>query len=170
MNETAAPQSTLQAGLSGAWSRRCAAALIVLTLTACASQADRPTAAQSGEQQLFTETNENILEYHIKEVQPQQLALTGLARLSSIDPNVSIESAAGSVTLNVAGQIRHYDAPGPSELVDWSVLTSNILDDARTLSPVIGAKSLDKLEELMIDGTLAKSRSLFPLCAAQSRA
>jgi carboxyl-terminal processing protease len=174
MNETAAPQSTLQAGLSGAWSRRCAAALTVLTLTACASQADRPTAAQFGEQQLFTETNENILEYHIKEVQPRQLALTGLARLSSIDPNVSIASAEGSVTLNVAGQIRHYDAPAASKPVDWSVLTSNILDDTRTLSPVIGSESLDKLEELMIDGTLASldpySRYVPPKVAREHRA
>jgi carboxyl-terminal processing protease len=175
MTETAAPQSTLLAGLSGAWSRRCATALTVLTLAACVGHtADRPTAAQSDERRLFTETNESILEYHIQSVQPRQLSLTGLARLSSIDPQVAIESSPGAVTLNVAGQIRRYDAPGASELVDWSILTSNILDDARALSPVVGATPLDKLEELVIDGTLATldpySRYVPPNVAREHRA
>jgi carboxyl-terminal processing protease len=174
MTETAAPQSTLLAGLSGAWSRRCATALTVLTLAACVGHADQPTAAQSDERRLFTETNESILEYHVKEVEPRHLALTGLARLASIDPNVSVESNAGTVTLNVAGQTRRYDAPGASELVDWSVLTSRIVDDARTLSPVVGAESLDKLEELVIDGTLADldpySRYVPPGVAREHRA
>ena len=148
MTETAAPQSTLLAGLGGAWSRRCATALTVLTLAACAGHADQSTAAQSEERRLFTEANQSILEYHVKEAQPRQLALTGLARLSSIDPNVSIQSTAGSVTLNVAGQIRRYDAPGASELVNWSVLTSQILDDARALSPVFGAEICTRLRRL----------------------
>src|SRR6185437_949257 len=94
--------------------------------------------------------------------------------LASVDPQVSIQSTAGSVTLNVAGQIRQYDAPGASELVDWSVLTSRIVDDARSLSPVVGATSLDKLEELVIDGTLAKldpySRYVPPKIAREHRA
>ncbi len=174
MTETAAPQSTLLTGLSGAWSRRCAAALTVLTLAACAGHTDRPTAAQSDERRLFTETNESILQYHVQEVPPRQLALTGLSRLSSVDPHVSIDSTAGSVTLTVAGQTRRYDAPGASELVDWSVLTSTIIDDARNMSPVIGAMSTDKLEERVIDGTLANldpySRYVPPDVAREHRA
>ena len=174
MTETAAPQSTLLAGLSGAWSRRCATALTVLTLAACAGHANQPTAAQSDERRLFTETNESILEFHIKEVPPRQLALTGLARLASLDPQVSVKATAGTVTLDVAGKTRRYDAPGASELVDWSVLTSKILDDARDMSPVIGAQSTDKLEELVIDGTLAKldpySRYVPPKVAREHRA
>jgi carboxyl-terminal processing protease len=175
MTKISAPQSTLPVGLGGAWSRRCATALTVLTLAGCAgTTVDKPTAAQSDERRLFTETNESILEYHIQEVQPQRLALTGLARLKSIDPQVSIEHTAGTVTLNVAGQTRHYDAPGPSELVDWSVLTSKIIDDARDMSPVVGATSLDKIEELVIDGTLAKldpySRYVPPKVAREHRA
>ena len=174
MTETAAPQSTLLAGLGGAWSRRCATALTVLTLAACAGYANQPTAAQSDERRLFAETNESILEFHIKEVQPRQLALTGLARLSSIDPNVSVASTADAVTLDVAGQTRHYDAPGAPKLLEWSALTSRILDDARTLSPVVGAESLDKLEEIVIDGTLANldpySRYVPPKIAREHRA
>ena len=174
MTETAAPQSTLLAGLGGAWSRRCATALTVLTLAACAGHADQPTAAQSDERRLFTEANESILQYHIKEVQPQHLALTGLARLSSVDSNVAVESAQGAVTLNVAGQIRRYNAPGPSELVDWSELTGRVIDDARAMSPVVGAESRDKLEELVIDGTLADldpySRYVPPKIAREHRA
>jgi carboxyl-terminal processing protease len=174
MTGTAASQSTLSAGSGGAWSRRCATALTVLTLAACAGTTDRPSAAQADERRLFLEANESILQYHIQQVQPQQLALTGLARLTSIDPQVSVEMTAGSVTLNVDGQIRHYDAPGASELVDWSVLTGKVLDDARTLSPILATTSLNKLEELVIDGSLAKldpySRYVSPDIAREHRA
>ncbi|HWE73000.1 MAG TPA: S41 family peptidase [Stellaceae bacterium] len=155
--------------------RRCATALTVLTLAACAgTPADEPTASQSDERRLFTETNENILEFHIQEVQPQQLALTGLERLKSIDPQVSIEHTPSTVTLNVDGKTRQYDAPGPAKLVDWSVLTSKIIDDARDMSPIVGATSLDKIEELVIDGTLAQldpySRYVPPSVAREHRA
>jgi carboxyl-terminal processing protease len=175
MTKISAPQSTLLTGLGGAWSRRCATALTVLTLAACAgTTVSKPTAAQSDERRLFTETNESILEFHVEAVQPQQLALTGLARLKSIDPDVSIANTPGTVTLTVAGRTRQYDAPGPSEVVDWSILTSKILDDARDMSPIVGATSLDKLEELVIDGSLAKldpySRYVPPKVAREHRA
>jgi carboxyl-terminal processing protease len=169
-------RSTLLAGLGGAWSRRCAAGLTALTLVACAGpNTDRPpTAAQSDERRLFTETDESILEYHIKQVQPQQLALTGLENLDSIDPLISIAHSSDAVTLHVGDKMRRYDAPGPSELVDWSILTSKVLDDARGLSPMIAATSADKLDEVVIDGALAKldpySRYVPPEIAREHRA
>jgi carboxyl-terminal processing protease len=59
-------------------------------------------------------------------------------------------------------------------LVDWSILTSTIIDDARDMSPVLGSTSLDKVEELVIDGTLAKldpySRYVPPQVAREHRA
>ena len=163
------------AGLGGVWSRRCAAGLTALTLVGCAgSNADRPTAAQSDERRLFTETNESILEYHVQQVQPEQLALTGLARLDSIDPQISIEHAPGEVTLHVGDTARRFDAPGTSEVIDWSILTSTLLDQARDLSPRIAATPPDKLEELVIDGALAKldpySRYVPPEVAREHRA
>lgn len=162
------------AGLGGAWSRRCATALTVLTLAACAGTTDRPTAAQSDERRLFAETDESILEYHIQQVEPEQLALTGLARLDEVDPQISIDHSAGTVTLHVGDRTRQFDAPGPSELVDWSVLTNKILDQARDLSPLVAATSSDKLEELVIDGALAKldpySRYVPPEVAREHRA
>jgi len=168
-------RSTLLAGLGGAWSRRCAAGLTALTLVACAgTNADRPSAAQSDERRLFTETDESILEYHIKQVQPEQLALTGLAHLDTIDPQVSIDHTPGTVTLRVGDKTHSFDAPGASELVDWSVLTSNVLDQARDMSPLIAATSPDKLEETVIDGALAKldpySRYVPPNVAREHRA
>ncbi|HVA15358.1 MAG TPA: S41 family peptidase [Stellaceae bacterium] len=165
---------TLLIGFGGAWSRRCAAALAVLTLAACAGTPSRPTAAQSDERRLFVETNQSILEYHIKQVQPEQLALTGLARLAAIDPHISLEHTASTVTLHVGDQTSRFDAPDPSELVDWSVLTSKVLDRARAQSPLVASTSPDKLEELVIDGSLAQldpySRYVPPNVAREHRA
>src|SRR5579863_4634240 len=100
-------RSTLLAGLGGAWSRRCAAGLTALTLVACVgTPANQTTGAQSDERRLFAETDQSILEYHIKQVEPQQLALTGLARLHAIDPQVSIADAPGVMTLQVGDKKR----------------------------------------------------------------
>jgi carboxyl-terminal processing protease len=175
MTGAPASRSTLLAGLGGAWSRRCAAALTALTLASCAgTPTDRPSAAQSDERRLFVEADESILEYHIQQVQPEQLALTGLAHLDALDPQISIEHSAGAVILHVGEQTRRFDAPGSSELVDWGVLTNKVLDDARTMSPLIAATSSDKLEELVIDGSLAKldpySRYVPPDVAREHRA
>ncbi|HEV8014245.1 MAG TPA: S41 family peptidase [Stellaceae bacterium] len=174
MTGAAAFRSTLLAGLGGAWSRRCAAALAAVTLVSCAGSPDRPSNAQSDERRLFVETDESILEYHIQPVQPEQLALTGLARLDALDPQLSIEHSAGAVVLHVGDRSQRFDAPGPSELVDWGVLTSKMLDEARTLSPQVAATPADKLEELVIDGSLAEldpySRYVPPDVAREHRA
>lgn len=173
---TGAPafRSTLLAGFGGAWSRRCAAALTVLTLAACAGSTGQPTVSQSDERRLFVETDESILEYHIQQVEPEQLALTGLARLDAVDPQIAIEHTADTVVLHVGNQTRRFDAPGPSELVDWSELTSQVLDQARQLSPLVASTSSDKLEELVIDGALAQldpySRYVPPDVAREHRA
>lgn len=168
-------RSTLLAGLGGAWSRRCAAGLTALTLVACVgTPANQTTGAQSDERRLFAETDQSILEYHIKQVEPQQLALTGLARLHAIDPQVSIADAPGVMTLQVGDKKRSFDAPAAADLVDWSVLTSNVLDQAREMSPLIAATPRDKLEETVIDGALAKldpySRYVPPEVAREHRA
>ncbi|HEY3916832.1 MAG TPA: S41 family peptidase [Stellaceae bacterium] len=173
---TGAPESrsTLLAGLGGAWSRRCATGLTVLTLVACAGTPSQPIAAQSDERQLFAETDESILEYHIQKVQPEQLALTGLARLDSIDPQISIDHPAKAVVLRVGDQVRRFATPAPDNLADWSALTGSVLDQARALSPLVAATSTDKLEELVIDGSLAKldpySRYVPPAVAREHRA
>src|SRR6202012_484350 len=77
-------------------------------------------------------------------------------------------------TLNVDGSSTRFDAPGPSELVDWSVLTSNILEKARAQSSLIAATSPGKLDEGVIDGTLAQldpySRYVPPAVAREHRA
>ena len=174
MTGAATSGSTLRIGRRGAWSRRYAAALAVLSLAACASTPGKPTVAQSDERRLFTETNESILEYHIQQVQPEQLALTGLARLNSIDPQISIEHTPSTVTLHVNGDATRFDAPGPSELVDWSVLTSNILQRARDQSALLASTAPDKVDELVIDGALAQldpySRYVPPNVAREHRA
>jgi carboxyl-terminal processing protease len=167
-------RSTLLTGCGGAWSRRYAAALTVLTLAACAGPPSPPTVVQSDERRLFTEANESILEYHIQQVQPAQLALSGLARLSSIDPQIMIEHTAGTITLHVDGETSRFDAPGSSELVDWSVLTSNILEQVRAQSPLVASTTPDKIDELVIDGALAQldpySRYVPPDVAREHRA
>ena len=174
MTGAAAFRSTLLVGLGGAWSRRWAAALTALSLAGCAGSTEQPTTAQADERRLFAEADQSILEYHIQKVQPQQLALTGLDRLTSIDPQIWIDHTGGTVTLHVGDRSRRFGAPGPSALVDWGDLTGDVLDGARAMSPLVAATSSDKLEELVIDGALAKldpySRYVPPDVAREHRA
>jgi carboxyl-terminal processing protease len=165
--------STFLANVVGAL-KPCTAVLGLLALAACSMAPKQSTTAQNDERRLFVEANESILEYHIKPGQPDQLALTGLSKLSTIDPLVSIERTADKVILHRDDSVRRFDAPGMSELIDWSVLTAKVVDAAREMSPTIAALPPGQLDEIVIDGTLAKldpySRYVRPEVARERRA
>ena len=153
---------------------RAFAGTALLTLAACAATPPPPSAAQSDERRLFVEADESIIEYHIDQVLPDQLALDGLDRLASLDGQLAIKRTADQVILSRGDEVRRFDAPESSETVDWSVLTASALDAAREFSPAIAAVPPDKLDELVIDGALAKldpySRYARPEVARQRRA
>ncbi len=154
--------------------RRGAVFLGLLALGACAHQTANPTAAQSVERRLFVEANESIIEYHVNQVQPDQLATDGLARLATVDPELKIQRSATEITIARGSETRRFDAPGASEIIDWSVLTAKMLDSARELSPAVAALTADQVDEIVIDGALAKldpySRYAPPTVARDRRA
>src|ERR1041384_3284153 len=79
--------------------KRSATLLSIIALAACASSPPQPSAAHSGERQLFVESSEDIIEFHLKPVLPDQLAIDGLSRLATVDAALSLERTAEYVTL-----------------------------------------------------------------------
>lgn len=175
MTGSAKFRSTFLAGPHSAAMCRWSALLSVLMLAACAGAAPQPSKAQSTERQLFTEVDQSILEYHIKPVEPEQLALDGLAHLPAIDPRISFERQAGAVVLQDGSVVRRFATPAAaSDLLGWSTLTENVIEAARAMSPVVAAEIPGKLDEIVIDGSLAKldpySRYVRPAIAREHRA
>ena len=154
--------------------RICFVLLAISALGACAEISPRPSPTASEERALFTEATGDILEFHIKAVQPDQIALDGLGELALVDPQMSLERAADKVTLRRGGMARSFKAPEPSAATEWGALTEDILAEARKLSPDVAALPGDRLDEMIIDASLARldpfSRYARPEVAREHRA
>jgi carboxyl-terminal processing protease len=148
----------------------------MVTLAACAGSAAQPPAAQSStsEKRLFVEANQSILDYHIRKAQPEQLTIDGLAKLTTIDPQLTLERTPNTLTLKVGDQQRRFQTPAASEFADWGALSAKIIAAARQMSPKVAAVPPDQLDETVIDGTLAVldpySRYVRPSVAREHRA
>jgi len=155
-----------------ALAKPCAAVLSLLIISGCA--AAPPPVTQSEERSLFVEASSDIIEFHINAVLPAQLAIDGLNRLSSIDPNLTVERTANEVLLQRGGDIRRFDAPAPDAVAEWGALTAKALATARSMSPAVAVIPPDRLDELVIDASLAKldpySRYARPEVARERRA
>jgi carboxyl-terminal processing protease len=156
------------------FSARHAALGALLALSACAHAPVEVTTTPAEERNLFVEANEDIIEYHIKDVRPDQLALDGLAILTTVDPALSIERDASQVILRQGKTVRRFKSPDPSEIAAWGTLTAEVLHTARTLSNDVAALPDDRLDEMVIDASLAQldpfSRYARPEVAREHRA
>jgi carboxyl-terminal processing protease len=148
--------------------------LPVIILAACAGTPARPIAANPTERDLFVEASEDILEFHLKAAHPDEIAVNGLKQLSQVDPAVSVERTADRVILHYADEARDFGAPPAGDVHAWGKLSAEVLATARDLSPVVAAVAPDRLDEIVIDGSLAAldpySRYARPEVARQRRA
>jgi carboxyl-terminal processing protease len=126
------------------------------------------------ERGLFVEASNDIIEFHIKSVLPDQLAMDGLSQLPVIDPQLSVEHIANQVILRRGETTRVFAAPGPSATAKWGAVTEEVLGAARKISPDVAAVSSDRLDEMIIDASLAQldpfSRYARPAVAREHRA
>lgn len=148
--------------------------LPLFALAACTGTTVRPSAANPVERDLFVETSQDIIEFHIKEVRPDQIALDGLHRLSELDPSITVNQDGGKIVLRYGDETQRFKAPEPNAVVPWGTLEAEVLDTARNLSPVIATVSTDRLDEGVIDSSLAAldpySRYARPAVARERRA
>jgi carboxyl-terminal processing protease len=104
---------------------------------------------------LFAATYRAIAEHFITPVTPDQLALTGLARLADVDSNLSVTRDGDRVLLRQWHDvIWQHPAPAPDDGVGWGGITAAILDVARRYSGDIAARPENALDAIVIDGSL----------------
>ncbi len=143
-------------------------------MAACATVPLRPNVSAADERALFVEANKDIIEFHMKKVLPDQLALSGLARLAAIDPEIAIERTGDQLVLRRGPIVRRFAAPAPTAEPEWAALSAKVIATARALSPEIAATPADRLDEKIIDASLAAldpySRYARPEIARERRA
>lgn len=153
---------------------RCSAfAAAILALCACATKLP-PAVGLSHESALFADTTKDILEYHIKKVAPGQLAFDGLARLATLDSELAVVRESDGLELRRGANLLRFPAPPHGTNAGWGTFTAQVIAGARSLSPVIAATPPERLEEMIIDASLAAldpySRYVRPEIARERRA
>ena len=148
--------------------------MALVGLGACAGAPPGATISAADERALFVEASKDIIEYHIKSVSPDQIALGGLGALAAIDPQLTLEHAENRVILHRSGTMLAVAAPAPEATAKWGALTEEVLAAARKISPDIAAIPSDQLDEMVIDASLAQldpfSRYARPAVAREHRA
>lgn len=132
----------------------------ILALCACAAQ---PTGsgvrltplANSGETELFSETYQSVIEYHIDATRADTLSLAALGDLTRLDPDVTVSRDGDDVALRYGNQIWRVHAPTGFDTAAWGILTSTLVQAARDASPKVAAIAPDKLKQELIDHMLA---------------
>jgi len=137
-----------------------AAIFSVLALCACAAlparNAVQPVPVANGdEEQLFSETYQSIIEYHVEATRADALSLASLGDLTNFDPEVSVGRDGDNIVLHHGSQVWRTPAPAPFDTADWGKLTAALVQAARDASPKVAAVAPDKLDQALIDHMLA---------------
>jgi len=132
----------------------------VLALCACAAQpahnAVQPVPLADGDEgQLFSETYQSVIEYHVEATRADALSLASLGDLTSFDREVSVGRDGDDVVLHHGSQTWRVPAPAPFDTADWGKLTAAVVQAARDASPKVAAVAPDKLDQALIDHMLA---------------
>lgn len=137
-----------------------AAMFSVLALCACAAQSasDRiqPIPLANGdESQIFSETYQSVIEYHVDAARADVLSLAALGDLTSFDPAFTVGRDGDDVVLQHGNEIWRSHAPAPFDTAGWGKLTATLVQAARDAAPKVAAVAPDKLEQALIDHMLA---------------
>lgn len=136
-----------------------AAVFSVLALCACAAQSTNGgiqplPSAGSDEAQLFSQTYQSVIEYHLKATRADALSMAALDDLPILDPDLVVARDGDDVILRRGGQIWRVHAPQPFDTADWGKLTATLMVAAHTASPTVAAIAPDTLEQDFIDNML----------------
>jgi carboxyl-terminal processing protease len=149
-----------------------AGALLVWLMTGCA----QTTLEQnSTAKDVLAEGIEALDDRYINPVQPDNIMMAGLAKLSSIDESLTVTRTSKSVFLEQdGGTVTERPLPDANNIHDWSELGANILLDARRTSTAFLTYSQEELLKFVFQGLVSGldrySRYLSPEDARNSRA
>lgn len=142
-----------------------AAALIAVSAGAPAVQAQRlgqqqSTGFRSGgsspQYGVFREGFRLIAERYIDPIAVDQLALDGLASLGQIDSTLKIVRNGAKVQVLARNKlVREFVAPGRNDYRGWGQLSIEAVVAAKSASPLLRSRTLERLYEIVFDGALA---------------
>jgi len=141
-----------------AW-QRLGALSVAFFMVACTAQDTR--VAMDGDlslaNRLFRDGYQDIIDIYIDEVRASDLALAGLDNLTDLDPDISVFTQDGWVTLKVDGRpIGNFAAPPSDDPEAWGDLTASALRLGRSRSALVDAADPEEIYEVVFDGILSE--------------
>jgi len=148
-----------------------------ILLVACAERQSLPNDPTG---RLFARGLDEITDLYIAPVSNRKLILAGAARLSRLDGKFSVTESAGSesktqIALGYGGrEVAVYPMPADNESHAWGALMGRLVENAKAVSPTIGALSEDQIDKALFDGVTSAldrfSRYAAPETARDQRA
>jgi len=128
----------------------------VAALTSCSSpNGSSATFDRTNTHALFREGYQQISHYYIEPTDAAQLAQAGLAKLSTLDPTISVQRQGSEVVLLQNDVVvDRFAAPAPLDNDGWGELTASTLERVRKASPKIGADNEDDVEKVVFEGAV----------------
>ncbi len=154
-----------------AW-RASGALLLLAALGACTGGSgdafDRRTT------HLFQASYENIAQRYVEPVAVDQVALAGLAGISSIDPTVQVARAGNAVSLRTRTTVTTFNAPSSADARGWAALTTSMVKTGRMQSERLQNADDDTVYQALFDSAVKtldqNTRYLGPAKAKEERA
>jgi carboxyl-terminal processing protease len=150
--------------------------LALIPLIACAGSPGPSRLDASDETgRLFARAYSQVMEYYLEPLTAQDAALAALKKLSTLDTDVTVSDASGTIELRDAGRVIERLKPSSErDWRGWGSITSTLLHDAKLQSPKLAALSDDEIEQTIftgLTGTLDRfSRYASPETAREQRA
>ena len=136
---------------------RSVATCLGVLLVACASN-DRSAANAAYDhgrtERLFTVGYQDISEIYIEEIGLGRLALSGLRRLETIDPEIDIRRVNDSIVVSHESTRRSFAMPRREVPEAWANLTADVIEVGRTYSKSLSATPTPALHETVFTGII----------------
>ncbi len=157
-----------------AWAAATAGLWALVALAACAATPNRLATAAHADPRLFTAAYHAITTHYLEPIAADRLALAGLAKMAKADDGLSVTTDGRTVTLRLWREsLLERSAPAATDETGWGELTAEILDTARAHSATIAQMPEDRLDEVVIDGSITIldkfTRYAPPAAAAERR-
>jgi carboxyl-terminal processing protease len=125
---------------------------------ACAAKQSSPAHAgydRDRAERLFTVSYEDIAEIYIDDVDIGRLALTGLRRLETLDPALTVRRSGGTIAVARDSHRNDFRLPEGDEVADWAALTARVVDAGRRTSDSLAAAAAEDLYTTVFTGIVS---------------
>jgi carboxyl-terminal processing protease len=134
-----------------------AALALALALGACASEQTEPSGKfVARAREVLGAGYTNIDERYIEPLKMSDVALSGMAAISKLDPELEVAREGNAITLARGGRsVAHFDVPAGQSPMVWAEMTARVVEAARRESESIGRTDVERIYEVVFDGALS---------------